>query len=82
MFLPLFTLGGVEGKTFRPLAYTLALAMLGSLVFALVLALSAGFCDGTTHPYVPPDNDDGQDDGDKPDDIGFLLLPDGRSLLV
>ena len=37
-FLPLFTLQGVEGKTFRPLAYTVALAMLGSLVFALVLA--------------------------------------------
>ena len=38
VFLPLFTLQGVEGKTFRPLAYTTALAMLGSLVFALVLA--------------------------------------------
>lgn len=38
VFLPLFTLQGVEGKTFRPLAYTVALAMLGSLVFALVAA--------------------------------------------
>ena len=38
VFLPLFTLQGVEGKTFRPLAYTVALAMVGSLVFALVLA--------------------------------------------
>ncbi len=38
VFLPLFTLEGVEGKTFRPLAYTVALAMLGSLVFALALA--------------------------------------------
>lgn len=37
VFLPLFTLQGVEGKTFRPLAYTVALAMLGSLVFALAL---------------------------------------------
>ncbi|MFQ5716193.1 MAG: efflux RND transporter permease subunit, partial [Nitrospinales bacterium] len=37
-FLPLFTLQGVEGKTFRPLAYTVALAMLGSLIFALFLA--------------------------------------------
>lgn len=34
VFIPLFTLQGVEGKTFRPLAYTLALAMLGSLIFA------------------------------------------------
>ena len=38
VFLPLFTLQGVEGKTFRPLAYTVALAMLGSLVYALFLA--------------------------------------------
>jgi len=38
VFLPLFTLQGVEGKTFRPLAYTVALAMLGSLLFAVLLA--------------------------------------------
>jgi len=38
VFLPLFTLQGVEGKTFRPLAYTIALAMSGSLLFALTLA--------------------------------------------
>ncbi|MFQ5584674.1 MAG: efflux RND transporter permease subunit, partial [Calditrichia bacterium] len=38
VFLPLFTLQGVEGKTFRPLAYTIALAMSGSLLFALMLA--------------------------------------------
>ena len=38
VFLPLFTLQGVEGKTFRPLAYTVALAMGGSLLFALLLA--------------------------------------------
>ncbi len=38
VFLPLFTLQGVEGKTFRPLAYTVALAMLGSLLFAMLLA--------------------------------------------
>lgn len=38
VFLPLFTLQGVEGKTFKPLAYTISLAMLGSLLFALVLA--------------------------------------------
>lgn len=36
VFIPLFTLQGVEGKTFRPLAYTLALAMLGSLIFAVL----------------------------------------------
>ncbi len=38
VFLPLFTLQGVEGKTFRPLAYTVALAMFGSLIYALFLA--------------------------------------------
>lgn len=32
-FLPLFALQGVEGKTFRPLAYTVSMAMLASLVF-------------------------------------------------
>ena len=38
VFLPLFTLQGVEGKTFSPLAYTLTLAMLGSMIFALFIA--------------------------------------------
>jgi len=38
VFLPLFTLQGVEGRTFKPLAYTLSLAMLGSLIFAMALA--------------------------------------------
>ena len=37
VFLPLFTLQGVEGKTFRPLAQTMSLAMLGSLIFAVFL---------------------------------------------
>ncbi|MCH9031374.1 MAG: efflux RND transporter permease subunit [candidate division Zixibacteria bacterium] len=38
VFLPLFTLSGVEGKTFKPLAYTVALAMLGALIFAVFIA--------------------------------------------
>ncbi|WP_339650499.1 CusA/CzcA family heavy metal efflux RND transporter [Halopseudomonas pelagia] len=38
VFLPLFTLQGVEGATFKPLAYTVAVAMFGSLIFALVIA--------------------------------------------
>jgi cobalt-zinc-cadmium resistance protein CzcA len=38
VFIPLFTLQGVEGKTFSPLAYTIALAMLGSLIFAVLIA--------------------------------------------
>ncbi len=36
VFLPLFTLQGVEGKTFRPLAYTVSLAMFGSLLYAVL----------------------------------------------
>ena len=42
VFLPLFTLQGVEGKTFRPLAYTVSFAMLGSLIFALAMAPMLG----------------------------------------
>jgi cobalt-zinc-cadmium resistance protein CzcA len=38
VFLPLFTLQGVASKTFRPLAYTVALAMGGSLIYALLQA--------------------------------------------
>jgi len=38
VFLPLFTLQGVEGKMFRPLAYTVSLAMFGSLLFTLFIA--------------------------------------------
>jgi cobalt-zinc-cadmium resistance protein CzcA len=38
VFLPLFTLQGVEGKTFRPLAYTVSFAMVGSLLFAILVA--------------------------------------------
>lgn len=37
VFLPLFTLQGVEGTMFRPLAYTVTLAMLGSLLFTLLV---------------------------------------------
>jgi len=36
VFLPLFTLQGVEGKTFRPMAQTMSFAMFGSLIFAMV----------------------------------------------
>ncbi|MBW1851096.1 MAG: efflux RND transporter permease subunit, partial [Deltaproteobacteria bacterium] len=38
VFIPLFTLEGVEGKTFKPLAFTIALAMSGSLLFAIFMA--------------------------------------------
>lgn len=38
VFLPLFALQGVEGKTFRPLAAAAALAMLGSMIYAALVA--------------------------------------------
>ena len=37
VFLPLFTLEGVEGKLFKPMAFSVAFAMLGSLIVALTL---------------------------------------------
>ena len=41
VFLPIVSLQGVEGKTFRPLAFAVILAMAGSLVFALFVAPAA-----------------------------------------
>ncbi len=38
VFLPLFTLEGVEGKMFSPMSFTITFALLGSLVAALVFA--------------------------------------------
>ena len=37
VFLPLFTLQGIEGKLFRPMAFTIAFAMLGSLIVSLTI---------------------------------------------
>jgi cobalt-zinc-cadmium resistance protein CzcA len=37
VFLPLFTLQGIEGKLFSPMAFTIAFAMLGSLMASLTL---------------------------------------------
>ncbi|MFP4165351.1 MAG: efflux RND transporter permease subunit [Chitinispirillaceae bacterium] len=38
VFLPLFTLQGVEGKMFSPMAFTVSFALLGSVVSALIFA--------------------------------------------
>lgn len=43
VFLPLFSLEGVEGKTFRPLAASAALAMTGSLLYAALVAPAMAF---------------------------------------
>lgn len=37
VFLPLFTLEGVEGKLFKPMAFAISFAMLGSLAFSLTV---------------------------------------------
>ena len=37
VFLPLFTLQGIEGKLFSPMAFTISFAMLGSLLVALFI---------------------------------------------
>lgn len=38
VFVPLFTLEGVEGKMFSPMAFTITFALLGSLLAALVIS--------------------------------------------
>ena len=38
VFLPLFTLEGVEGKMFSPMAFTISFALLGSLLVAVLVA--------------------------------------------
>ena len=40
VFLPIFTLQGIEGKLFKPLAYAVTFAMIGSLLMALCVAPS------------------------------------------
>ena len=53
VFLPLFSLQGVEGKTFRPLAAAAALAMTGSLLYAFLIAPAMSYAlmrPGRTHP--------------------------------
>lgn len=51
VFLPLFTLEGVEGKMFSPMALTISFALLGSLVAALFFApvLSSIFLKAKPH---------------------------------
>ena len=38
VFLPIYTLQGVEGKMFTPMAFTITFALLGSLAVALIVA--------------------------------------------
>ena len=71
VFLPLFTLGGVEGKTFRPLAYTVALAMGGSLIFALLMAPVAA----SLLMRRPRQREDADASGSESRIVQFLVIP-------
>ena len=49
-FLPIFTLQRVEGRLFHPMAWTVAFALLGALLFSIVVApvlASFAFAKGT-----------------------------------
>jgi cobalt-zinc-cadmium resistance protein CzcA len=37
-YLPIFTLQAVEGRLFRPMAWTVAFALLGALIFSIIIA--------------------------------------------
>ena len=37
-YLPIFTLQAVEGRLFKPMAWTVSFALLGALVFAMLVA--------------------------------------------
>src|SRR6516225_3098846 len=37
-YLPIFTLQRVEGKLFKPMAWTVAFALLGALIFSMTVA--------------------------------------------
>ena len=37
-YLPIFTLQRVEGKLFKPMAWTVAFALLGALIFSMLVA--------------------------------------------
>lgn len=54
VFLPLFTLEGIEGKMFSPMAFTISFALLGSLLFALFVApiLSLYLIKAETHEEI------------------------------
>jgi cobalt-zinc-cadmium resistance protein CzcA len=41
VYLPILSLGGVEGKTFIPMAWTVLLALLGAMIFALTFVPAA-----------------------------------------
>ena len=55
-YLPIFTLQSVEGRLFKPMAWTVAFALLGALLFSMVLApvLSSFLFRRETHEWHNP----------------------------
>jgi cobalt-zinc-cadmium resistance protein CzcA len=55
-YLPIFTLQRVEGRLFKPMAWTVAFALLGALLFSMIIApvlSSAFFKDGVREWHNP-----------------------------
>jgi cobalt-zinc-cadmium resistance protein CzcA len=55
-YLPIFTLQAVEGRLFKPMAWTVALALLGALLFSMLIApaLASLFFPRGTHEWHNP----------------------------
>ncbi len=55
VFLPIFTLEGIEGKMFTPMAFTISFALLGSILVALIVApvLSLFLLKQSAHKELP-----------------------------
>ncbi len=71
VFLPIFTLGEVEGKMFRPLALAVTATMIGSLIYALMIA-------PVLHQLLHPR----RQDGSKTVPAAGFLLVNYRKILV
>ena len=55
VYLPILTLGGIEGKMFKPMAWTVVFALVGSLLLTLTLTpvLASLFLKKTGHEHEP-----------------------------
>ncbi len=47
VYVPLLTLEGTEGKMFKPMATTMALALFGSVIFSLIAGSSVPIADAS-----------------------------------
>lgn len=55
VYLPILTLGGIEGKMFKPMAWTVVFALIGSLLLTVTLipVLASLFLKATGHDHEP-----------------------------